>query len=468
MKKALLVKPKDSYSYAVIPNLGLGYLAASLRKHGFEACILDCNKKSFDPQEFVTYLKANNFHLIGFQVYTNSLLSAKLMMETAEKALPEAIILIGGPHPSGDPGHALRFFSEADCAVVGEGEEAVVALMSFSKSELRDVSLVSRISNVAFRDSSEGVDVNEVRFCSDLDQIPDPAWDLIDPRAYPISPHGTFSKSYPVAPLITSRGCPYLCTFCAGFKSTGRKLRRRSVKSVLNEINYLYTGFGVREFHIEDDNFTLQKEYVMEFCEGLRSKGLNIWWACPNGIRADKLDKEMLVKMEESGCYSFALGIESGSDRVLKMMKKNVTVEEIERQVSLIKDTTKINITGFFLIGYPGESEEDIRQTIKFSQRLRIDKASFSPVMPLPGSELYDIWKKKINTDSPDWGKFLYYQIVPQVSEIDDTKLNRYLKKAVLQFYLRPNIIMGILKEIKTAHQLKVLLKRARTVLFGS
>jgi radical SAM superfamily enzyme YgiQ (UPF0313 family) len=127
MKKALLIKPKDSYSYAVIPNLGLGYLAASLRKHGFEAHILDCNKELFKPGELEAYLNKNNFHLIGFQVYTNSLLSTKLMMEAVKNILPEAIILIGGPHPSGDPQQALSFFPEADCAVVGEGKRPLLS-----------------------------------------------------------------------------------------------------------------------------------------------------------------------------------------------------------------------------------------------------------------------------------------------------------------------------------------------------
>jgi radical SAM superfamily enzyme YgiQ (UPF0313 family) len=468
VKKALLIKPRDSYSYAVIPNLGLGYLAASLRKHGFQAEILDCNKKQLNPKEFESYLKENDFHLIGFQVYTNSLMSAKQMIEMVKAASPTSIINIGGPHPSGDPEHVLNFFPQADCAIVGEGEEAIVELMKLEKSQMCDANLLSKINNIAFRDAVKGITVNTVKLCEDLDSIPNPAWDLIDPRTYPISPHGTFSKSYPVAPIITSRGCPYLCTFCAGFKSTGRKLRRRSVKMVLDEINYLYKVYGVREFHIEDDNFTLQKEYVMEFTDSLCSSGLKIWWACPNGIRADRLDKEMLLSMERSGCYSFGLGIESGSNRVLKLMKKNDTIERIEEKVSLIKDNTRINITGFFLLGYPEESEEDILKTLRFSKRLRIDKASFSPVMPLPGSEIYEAWKKKIRTDSPDWGKFLYYQFVPQVSDIPDKKLEGYLKKALFGFYFRPRIIMGILQEVKTPHQFKVLLKRAKTVLLGA
>lgn len=468
MKKALLIKPKDNYSYAVIPNLGLGYLGAALKKQGFAVDIFDCNKQSFDLKDFEQRLVKGGFHLVGFQVYTNSLLNAKALAESAKRLLPDAIIVVGGPHPSGDPEQSLHYFKEADCIVVGEGESVITRLMGLSKSDFQNKSALSKINNIAFIDNNKNAVINESVYIDDLDEIPMPAWELIDPRTYRISPHGTFSRAYPVAPIITSRGCPYSCTFCAGFKTTGKRLRRRSVGNVLDEINYLYAEYGVREFHIEDDNFTFQKEYVMEFTESILRIGLKIWWACPNGIRADRLDKEMLIAMEKSGCYSLALGIESGSDRVLKMMKKNITVEEIEEKVALIKNNTKINITGFFLIGYPGESEEDINKTLRFSQKLRIDKASFSPVMPLPGSELYYEWKKKKDANSLDWSKFLYYQIVPFVSEINEKKLSKYLKKSVLQFYLRPKIILGILREIKTAHQLKVLLKRSKTILFGS
>ena len=466
MKKALLVKPSDSYSYAIIPNLGLGYLAAWLRRDGFEAYILDCNKESIDAESFAAYLMRNEFHLVGFQVYTSNLYNTGEMTKITRRLMKDAIIVIGGPHPSGDPEHALDFLQEVDCAVVGEGELAIAELMKLSRSDMGNASVLSNINNIAFRDKEKGLTINKRIFIENLDEIPMPAWDLIDPRTYPISPHGTFARAYPVAPIITTRGCSCPCTFCAAFRIVGRKVRSRSAASVLDEITHLYREYKVREFHIEDDNFTFQKDYVMRIADGIMERGLDIRWACPNGIRIDKIDEEVLSRMEQSGCYSISFGIESGSNRVLRAMKKNLTIEEIEAKIVMIKKSSRMNVTGFFLIGYPGETEEDIRETLRFSRRLKIDKASFSPVMPLPGSEIYRGWKKKIGATPIDWKRFLYYQFIPFVSDVDEKKLKRYIKMAVWGFYIRPRIIIGILREIKTFHQVKVLLKRARTIFF--
>jgi len=468
MKKTLLIKAKDIYSYAVTPNLGLGYLASALRQNNYEPVILDCNKNSMGADRFEEYLGKNkDFHLVGFQLYTNALPAAKKMVEITRRILKDAIIVLGGPHPSGDPLQTLEYFKDADCVVVGEGELVLPKLMELSREEANDVSVLSSIKNLAFRNKEGGVSINEKAFINDLDNIPFPAWDLIDPRTYPDSPHGTFGKAFPVAPIITSRGCPFLCTFCAGFQTTGRKMRRKSPEKVLEEMEFLYNDYGVREFHIEDDNFTFQKDYVMKVAQGILDLDLKIFWACPNGIRLDKVDREMLVLMEKSGCYSIGVGIESGSDRVLKSIKKKLNIEEIEKKISLIKETTDIHITGFFLLGYPGETEEDIEKTLSFSKRLKLDKASFSPVMPLPGSEIYYEWKKKVGTDGANWDKFLYYQIVPLVSDISEKKLKRYIKKAVIGFYTRFSVITGILKEIKSFYQFKVVLKRVKTLLCG-
>lgn len=467
MKKALLVKPMDRYTYAVIPNLGLGYLASQLRNDGFEVIIIDCNKESIDLKAFAEYLSKNkDFHMVGFQLYTNTLPYAKEMIKVVKTTLEDAIIVAGGPHPSGDPAHTLSYIADIDCVITGEAEPSITEIMKLSKKDMSSASALSRIKNVAFRGTGNNVVIGEKVYIEDLDSISFPAWDLIDPRTYPISPHGTFARAYPVAPIITSRGCPFPCTFCAGFQVSGRKIRRRSPGHVLDEIEYLYKDFGVREFHIEDDNFTSKKDYVMDVAKEIMERGLDIWWACPNGIRLDAVDEEMLVAMEKSGCYSIAVGIESGSDSVLKKMKKNLTIVEIEKKIKLIKDTTHISVTGFFLIGYPGETEDDINKTIRLSRRIRIDKASFSPVMPLPGSEIYSDWKKKIDDSSLIWDRFLYYQIVPLVSDIDEKKLKKYIRKALVGFYGRFSIIIGMLMEIRTATQLKILLKRIKTVLF--
>lgn len=466
MKKILLVKPKDEYSYAVIPSLGLGYLAASLRKKGFEPHIMDLNKPGLGVAAFEKYMAEHSFPVVGLQVYTSSIRSANEVAAISRRVNKDAVIIAGGPHPSGDPEHALRSIPDADCLVVGEGENAVAAIAMLSRKDMPFA--LEGIKNTAFRGPDGKIVVGPLETIEDLEDVPMPAWDLIDPRTYGISPHGTFSRSYPVAPIITSRGCPYACTFCAAFRIFGRKVRRRTVGSVLDEISFLRNEYGVREFHIEDDNFTIEKDYVMRFCKGIKERSLEIWWACPNGIRIDKVDAEMLAAMESSGCYSVALGIESGSSRVLGMMRKSLRAEDMGAMVDMIKRNSRMSVTGFFLIGYPGETVDDIKKTLKLSRKLKLDKASFSPVMPLPGSQIYGEWKKRLGGRAVSWDKFLYYQIVPFVSDIQPALLSKYLKKAVVGFYMRPRVILGLLREIKTQDQIKALFKRAWTIFFGS
>ncbi|MBE0428252.1 MAG: B12-binding domain-containing radical SAM protein [Thermoleophilia bacterium] len=462
-----MIKPKDVYTYSVMPNLGLGYLAASLRESGLDAVILDCNKEDIGPEDFRGYLSGKEFHLIGFQVYTSGIPSARRMVHVARALNEEAILVLGGPHPSGDVEQTFSILPDVDCAVVGEGEEAIVELMKLDKGDLDDKTRLAGIKNVAYPVNEGEVCINEIAQSEDLATLPRPAWDLIDPRTYPISPHGTFSRGYPVAPVLTSRGCPYPCTFCAAFKVFGRKIRYRPAEDVVDEIEYLVRNYGIKEFHIEDDNFTMKKDYVMEFTSLVKRRNLRMPWACPNGIRLDRIDAEMLEAMEDSGCYSVAVGIESGSDDVLRRMRKKLTTDQIEEKVDLIKNSSNLNVTGFFLLGYPGETVEEIKKTIRFSRRLKLNKASFSPVMPLPGTEIYSDWRKKVPAEDFDWNKFLYYQIIPFVSEIDSRVLEKFVRKAVIGFYVRPRVIWGMAREIKTLYQLKVILKRIWTVLFN-
>ncbi len=165
-----------------------------------------------------------------------------------------------------------------------------------------------------------------------------------------MAPHGAFFKQYPVAPIITSRGCPFHCTFCGGHIISGRKIRQRSIKNVMSEIELLYRDYGVREIHIEDDNFTFRKDYVLEFCNHMRSKFPNLTWTCPNGVRIDTLDEEMVEAMRSSGCYALSIGIESGSDKILKLMKKSLNIQKIAEKIEMLKKFD-IDINAFFIPG---------------------------------------------------------------------------------------------------------------------
>ncbi|MCX5677931.1 MAG: radical SAM protein [Candidatus Omnitrophica bacterium] len=467
MARVLLVKPISQYCYTIAPNLGLGYLASVLRNAGHDVTFLDCDKERLSLEGFADRLKGEVYDVIGFQLYTNGLYTARKQLEIARQRMKEALIIVGGPHATGDPHQTLAFLKDADLAVLGEGENIIDKIAGLKRSDVKDTSVLANLSNIAYRNAAGAVCVNPIRNIGDLDSLPMPAWELMDPRRYPEAPHGTFARSFPIAPIITSRGCPYSCTFCASFRIHGRKMRRRSSAAVLDEIEYLNKKFGVREFQIEDDNFTMGKEYAREVLSGIIERGLRVWISLPNGVRIDALDKELLQLMERAGCYSLAIGIESGSDRILKKLQKSLTTKEIEEKLNLVKKHTKIRVTGFFLIGHPDETEDDIKKSIEFALRLKLDRASFSPLMPLPGSAIYDEWKGRVDFENVDWNKFLYYQFIPSVSPLPVDMLERCLKSANARFYIRPHIWLGLLVEVRTPYQFKMLLKRARKILVG-
>ena len=236
-----------------------------------------------------------------------------------------------------------------------------------------------------------------------------PSWDLLRPDTYPLAPHGGFFKNYPIAPIIITRGCPFACTYCAGYLVSGKKIRHRSIDKVIEEIEVLYHKYGIREIHIEDDNFTFYHDLVYEFCKKLKEHNLNISWTCPNGVRLDSLDKELLLTMKEAGLYSISVGIESGSDKILKDMKKNLTKEKIREKIELIKDCG-LEVSGFFIIGYPTETKKDIMDTINFAGSLDLKRAGFSLFKPFPGTEatrqLVEKGELKEMSDE-DWAHFV-------------------------------------------------------------
>ena len=448
--KILLLKPISDIYYVIQPNLGLGYLATIIRNEGHEVKILDAGKENLTWDKFKEIVK-ENYDIIGIQMFTHEILDVEKHIKIIREN-SDSTIIVGGAHISGLPEKTMKM--DIDFGFIGESEIGIREFIKLKKEEYIAANL-SHIPNLVWK-MEENIIVNKKTQYKNLDDIQYPAWDLMPVNEYPLAPHGSFSRKKIVAPIIATRGCPYKCTFCGGKSVTGIKLRTRSVKNIIDEILFLYDKYKVKEFQIVDDNFTLKNKFVTEFCERIISLNLDLALSLPNGIRIDSLNEELLKLMEKAGFYSFAIGIESGNDRILKIMKKDLDKETIREKIELIKKHTKINITGFFLIGYPGETEEEILETIEFAKSLNIDKASFMFVMPLPGSELWDLYEDK----DVNWADFFYYRIVKGFSDIPTERLKRLHKKAVREFYLRPKIILGLIKEIKTLNQIKMILRR--------
>ena len=454
--KILLVKPIIKTYYVVIPPIGLGYISAIMLENGHEVYIFDAGKDNKTWQEFTEQITENKYNIIGFQMFSHEIAATKKHIEIIKKYSSDSTIIIGGAHISGDPLGTMNML-DADFGFVGEAELGIEAFIKLNKDDYNNEDKLSEIPNLVWMRESKIV-VNEKQVIDNLDTIDYPAWDLMHPQSYPTLPLGCFCKQPPVAPMIVSRGCPYPCTFCGGKNITGKIMRYRSIENVIREIILLNNEYGVKEINFLDDNFTSQKQYVMDFCRRVIELRLNIVFALPNGCRLNTLDKEVVELMERAGFYSMAVGIESGSNRVLKLMRKNLTVEMIEEKITLIKKYTNIKLTGLFMIGYPGETVEDIESTIRFSKQLKLDKASFAYVMPLPGTELYENYK--LTHKDIQWDNFFYYRTIGDMTDMPVRKLRRLHQKAFVGFYCRPRILLGILKEIKTVEQVKKIMGR--------
>ncbi len=455
-KKIILISPYQNSSQMISPPLGLGYLAGALLAAGHnDVEIIDCVRDGITTENLVKLLSEKKPYMIGITVVTSAYPSAVELCKAARTCCTDVKIILGGPHPTALPESALEE-TRADAVIIGEGEKTMIDL-TVSEDW-------NKVAGIAYLDSKSGkfVKTEPREIETDIDKLAWPAWQLIGPDKYPNSPHGIISKNFPTAPIITSRGCPYDCSFCAVNNIWQHKFRRRSPKNVVDEMEYLAKTFGVKEIHIEDDNFTLVREHAEKISQEILDRKLNISWKCPNGVRADRLDIDLLKLMKKSGCYLLAFGIESGSDEILKRHSKAIDKAKIKEAVKMCKEVG-IETQGFFILGLPGETKETIDETIRFSKELELDWAYFSIFTPFPGSALWNELKAK--TKNIDWSLFKQSTVARSFCALSDDELKAQQKRAFRQFYIRPKMFLNLSRYVKPS-QIGVLLERAKNQFF--
>ena len=460
--KIVLVVPINHTHY-LVPPIGLGYLATALRQHDCtNIVILDCVKERLSFAGLRDRFRSWNPQIVGFQIFSYDFDSVVRSIEILKQVSPETIVLIGGAHVSATSDTVLDEISGADFGFAGEGE---IGLPMLARRILGNEEVpLENIPGLIWRNGSS-IHANSRAGTEDLDRLGFQAWDLTPPASYDGSPQGGFYKKFPIAPILTTRGCPYLCTFCGSGVNMGHNLRNRSMGHVMDEMVMLYNDYGVREFHIIDDMFNFYKNRVIEFCQGIKDRNLDISYTFPNGLRLNQLDRETLQMMKDTGAYAFTVGIESGSQRILDTMKKGLTLELIEEKVNLI-NAVGLEPSGFFIIGYPGETVDDINATIQFAKRLKLKRAHFSNFLPLPGTEATKRLVENKEIEKPDWGTLFYSKVSYTPRGITRKQLKQLQRRAFLEFHLRPHILFRILLEIKSAKQLKMIIVRAIDYLF--
>lgn len=348
---------------------GLGYLAEALRQGGVEYDVLDMDL-GYEYKHLREKINTFSPDLIGVSMMTYKYAHTYSLLQLIKRTA-DVPIVVGGPHICALEKTVLRECDAVDYGIIGEGEESLVELCRGHE--------IGQIDGLAHRCNGD-ILINAKRSpVSDLERLAFPKYHKFELNKYP---GRTIS-------IVSSRGCPYRCIFCTISASMGKKIRARSTENVVDELEYWYER-GQRRFGIVDDNFTFFAQRVYDICDEIerrKLKGMKL--LCGNGVRADKVNKDLLLRMKEVGFCSLGIGVEGGNDRILKNIKKGETLATIERA---IKDACDLGyeVTLHFVIGTPGETWKDIEDTFALARKYPVRNAYFNNLLPYPGTEIYE------------------------------------------------------------------------------
>lgn len=415
--------PSRDNSVFRFPPLGLGYIAAYLKKNSISVDLVDCT--FLNQKEALERIKRSKPRIIGiqsmFSLRSKALEFASLLRNDCE------LLVAGGPQPTSNPEEFLRHF---DVAVIGEGEETMLELATEAESNLD----LSKIDGIAYRENDE----NKVKFTSprrfvhNLDALPFPARELFDNEAY--KKYYSKKYGYTTTSMMTSRGCPFQCGFCSR-PVFGNQFRSRSAANIVDEMEKV-TTMDYDRVWFADDCFTLDRKRLMEICDEIIKQRIEVGWECLS--RVDTMDKEVAEKMRKAGCIRIFFGIESGNNRILAAMKKNATIEQAKRAVEAARQAG-IQAGAFFIVGYPGENSGTILDTVNFASHLPLDYLSFTMPYPIPGTEFYEMVKDEITVkewEEPKSPQLIKHQLLFH-SSFSEGKLKFAILKGMIQFYLR-------------------------------
>lgn len=438
-KKVLFIRATLHIAYvgAAGPPVGIAYLVEALKKHGVKCKIVDTTL-GYDFDQICHNIQLFNPDVIGISMLTYGYLDTYKMIRGIKEKCPNIPIIAGGAHVSTLREDVLKSCGAIDLGFVRESEGSIVEFCHG-----RDP---FQIKGVLYRKNDKVIYTGDREYINDLDTLD---W----PKDYGIDLNRYLSKEILI---LTSRGCPYACIYCPISLAIGKRLRARSAKNVVDEIEYWFRR-GYRRYNVLDDNFTYYKERTIEICNEIKGRRLGgLFLRCGNGIRADRVDRDVLKKMREVGFVHVGYGVESGSDRVLKTLKKGETIEEIEKAIRISVELG-FDVSLFFVVGAPGETIEDVEDSIRVSLKYPVIESRFYNLIPYPGTELFEwIQDRKYFVRKPedylnDTRTFPSVPVfetpeLPYKTRVKITKrLNAVTKKVRKNFVLRKSKTFGLI-----------------------
>lgn len=435
--------------------LNLLYLATFLNNHAHNVEILDCETEGISFEELEQHIKKGNYNIVGVAMLTPLYSQSVECCKIAKKVNPEIITIVGGSHPTLRPKPTVEDEPSIDIAVFGEAEFTFIELIEAfeKKKKLKD------IKGIVYRENNKVLMTEPRENTQNLDVFPIPDRSLINMKLY--RPSVSYYKKLPAYTMITTRGCPYRCTFCATAK-TG--YRMHSIERVVEEMKLLVEEYGAKEILIRDDTFTLNRKRTRELCDAIIASGLHkkVSWDCIT--RANLVDPELLKKMKEAGCWGMHFGVEGGTQKLIDSIKKDSTLDAIRNAFKWCRELG-INTRAYMMLGLPNSTIADDLATIQFAKDIDPDWAQFTITTPYPGTQLHQELVDKNEIQSSDWdtyqswGGFSEELTLPWVTKgRTSEELKNLQRYALKSFYFRPKVI---LRKISSIDNLSILRKYA-------
>ncbi|MGV8141873.1 MAG: B12-binding domain-containing radical SAM protein [Candidatus Woesearchaeota archaeon] len=372
--KVLLVTPSfRGEQYTAVLTAGIGYISESFTHAGIHHRVYDANLDD-NIKHLIKHIHTHKPDLVGMSIMSVRYQKDYDLIKDIKKNFPDIKILVGGPHASTFRETMMEDNPYIDYGIILEGEESIIELCKGKE--------LNEIKGLMYREDGKVVYTGDRAFIKDLDSIPFPRYAKYDLKKYPDL----------TIPLVSSRGCPYGCTFCPVKTTIGRVFRVRSPKNVVDEIEY-WCNRGINNFGFVDDNFTFYKDRAHQICDEIKNRGITATFNLGNGIRADKVDYELLKKMRDVGFREIAIGVESANNHILKLVRKGETLEDIDKAVKIACDLG-FEVGLFFILGSPGETRKDVINSFRFAMKYPVDYAYFYNIIPFPNSEMYQYLKE--------------------------------------------------------------------------
>jgi radical SAM superfamily enzyme YgiQ (UPF0313 family) len=423
------------------------YIAGILTREGIEVSILDQSIRNASIEQAIRWVKKENPDIVGFSVCGSSAREAFKVVEAIKKEMPDIVTVLGNYHATFNAERILKKYASVDIIARGEGEYTSLDLVKC----LQKKRSLKEVDGITFRNNGHVVSTPDRPLIKNIDELPFPNRSLMNAE-YTSLIHGIKAATRRFTTVVSSRGCPFQCTFCGCRKFARGVWRPRTVENIMKELEYLKSE-GYEQFLFVDDNFTLNTKRVVDFCKQMRKNKMNMEWFCDS--RVDHVSYDMFREMVKAGCKILYFGVESGNQRILNYYKKGITPDQSRAAVKKARKAGMDVIVGSFIVGAPDETRKEVETTLRFAHELDIDVPQLNILGAFTGT---DLWREVVSKGWVDeetmWETGAYVaSISPNAVPFDE--LRRIVFDYFKGFYLRSDLLTKeFLRTFKSSYRL--------------